>query len=40
VEAIVDQLLELREKHGVSYVSAFPRDTEAFAPVVARLVGK
>jgi probable F420-dependent oxidoreductase len=40
VEAIVDQLLELREKHGVSYVSVFPRDTEAFAPVVARLVGK
>jgi len=40
VEAIVDKLLEQRERHGFSYVSVFPRDTDTFAPVVARLAGK
>jgi probable F420-dependent oxidoreductase len=40
VDAIVEKLLEQREKHGFSYVSVFPQDTEAFAPVVARLAGK
>ncbi|SRR5712691_4362885 len=38
VDAIVDKLLEQRERHGVSYISVFPSD--AFAPVVARLGGK
>jgi alkanesulfonate monooxygenase SsuD/methylene tetrahydromethanopterin reductase-like flavin-dependent oxidoreductase (luciferase family) len=37
IDAIVDKALELRERHGVSYISVFPSDTETFAPVVARL---
>jgi probable F420-dependent oxidoreductase len=40
LDAIVDKLLEQRERHGFSYVSVFPRDTDAFAPVVTRLAGK
>lgn len=40
VDAIVEKLLEQRERHGFSYVSVFPGDTEAFAPVVARLARK
>jgi hypothetical protein len=40
VSAIVEKLLELRERHGVTYTSVFPGDTEAFAPVVARLACK
>jgi probable F420-dependent oxidoreductase len=40
VDAIVEKLLEQRERHGFSYVSVFPQDTDAFAPVVARLAGK
>jgi hypothetical protein len=40
VDSIVDKLLELRERFGISYVSVFPQDTEAFAPVVARLAGR
>jgi len=39
INAIVDNLLELRERHGISYISVFPSDTDAFAPVVARLAG-
>ncbi len=39
IDAIVDKALELRERHGVSYVSVFPSDTETFAPIVARLKG-
>jgi hypothetical protein len=37
VDAIVDKLVEQRERHGISYISVFPSDTDAFAPVVARL---
>ena len=40
VEAIVDKLVEQRQRLGISYISVFPADTEAFAPVVARLAGK
>jgi probable F420-dependent oxidoreductase len=39
-EAIAERLLELRERHGVSYITVFPQDVEPFAPVVARLAGK
>jgi probable F420-dependent oxidoreductase len=39
INAIVDKLLELRERYGISYISVFPSDTDAFAPVVARLAG-
>ena len=37
VEAIAEQLAERRERLGVSYVTVFERDLEAFAPVIARL---
>jgi hypothetical protein len=37
---MVDDLLELRQRHGISYISVFGRDMEAFAPVVARLAGR
>jgi probable F420-dependent oxidoreductase len=40
VDAIVDKLLEQRDRHRISYISVFPRDTNTFAPVVARLAGK
>jgi len=40
VNALVEKLLELRERHGITYISVFPANTEAFAPVVARLAGK
>ncbi len=39
IDAIVDNVLELRERHGISYISVFLSDTETFAPVVARLKG-
>jgi hypothetical protein len=39
VDAIVEHLLALREQHGISHVWAYPHDTEALAPVVARLAG-
>jgi hypothetical protein len=39
VDQMVDALLELRQQHGISYISVFGRDMEAFAPVVARLAG-
>ena len=39
VDAIVDKLVEQRQQLGISYISVFPSDTEAFAPVVARLAG-
>ena len=39
IDAIVERLLALRERYGISYVSVFPQDMEAFAPVVARLAG-
>jgi hypothetical protein len=40
INAIVDKVLELRERHHISYISVFPSDTNAFAAVVARLSGK
>lgn len=40
VEQIVERLLGFREQYGISYVSVFPQDMEAFAPVVARLAGR
>ena len=39
VEQIAERLRGLRDRYGVSYVSVFPQDMEAFAPVVARLAG-
>lgn len=39
VEGIVERVQELRERFGLSYFTIFPRDMEAFAPVVARLAG-
>lgn len=40
VERIVEGLLALRERHGISYLSFFPGDVDTFAPVVARLAGR
>jgi probable F420-dependent oxidoreductase len=40
VDAVVEKLLELRERHHISHISIFEWDTAAFAPVVARLAGK
>jgi hypothetical protein len=39
VEHIVERVRALRERHGISYLTVFPGDVEAFAPVVARLAG-
>jgi probable F420-dependent oxidoreductase len=39
IEGIVERLHELRERYGVSYISVFPQDVGAFAPVVTRLAG-
>ncbi len=39
VDFMLDRLRELRLLYGISYILVFPRDTEAFAPVVARLSG-
>ncbi len=40
LDAIVAKLLEQRDRHGISYISVFPSDTNTLAPVVARLAGK
>jgi probable F420-dependent oxidoreductase len=40
IEAIAERLRELRERYGVSHISAMPSDVDAFAPVVARLAGR
>jgi HAE1 family hydrophobic/amphiphilic exporter-1 len=40
IEEIVETLLERRERLGLSYVTVFDRDMQAFAPVVARLAGR
>jgi probable F420-dependent oxidoreductase len=45
VEQIVEQLLESRERYGISYISVLdfpgmPSSVEALAPVVARLAGQ
>ena len=39
VEEICATLCERRERWGISYLTVFERDMEAFAPVVARLAG-
>ena len=39
VDQIVEQLLALRERHGISYLIVVQPQMEAFAPVVARLAG-
>jgi probable F420-dependent oxidoreductase len=40
VDAIVERLFALRERYGISQISIYPPDVEAFAPVVARLAGR
>lgn len=40
VESICEQLLERREKYGISYVTVGRSVMEAFAPVVERLAGR
>jgi alkanesulfonate monooxygenase SsuD/methylene tetrahydromethanopterin reductase-like flavin-dependent oxidoreductase (luciferase family) len=40
VNQLCEQVLANRERFGLSYVSVFEKDMEAFAPVVQRLVGK
>ena len=40
VERLVEDLLAQRERHSISYLTVFPSDVEAFAPVVARLAGR
>jgi len=39
IEQICDTLRQRRERYGISYVTVFERDMEAFAPVVERLAG-
>ena len=39
VEEICETLRERREQYGISYLTVFERDMDAFAPVVARLAG-
>jgi probable F420-dependent oxidoreductase len=39
VDGIVDRLIELRERFGISYFKIFPRNYVEFAPVVAKLAG-
>jgi probable F420-dependent oxidoreductase len=38
-EQICDTLQQRRERYGISYLTVFERDMEAFAPVVTRLAG-
>jgi hypothetical protein len=38
--AVVERLLERRERLGISYIEIDDRDAAAFAPVVARLTGQ
>lgn len=37
--SVVEDVTRLREEHGISYLTVFPTDVEAFAPVVAQLAG-
>jgi probable F420-dependent oxidoreductase len=39
VEEICETVRRRRERYGISYLTVFERDMEAFAPVVARLAG-
>lgn len=40
VEEIADMLCNHRERFGLSYLTIFERDMEAFAPVIVRLAGR
>jgi len=40
VEEICETVRQRRERYGISYLTVFDRDLEAFAPVVARLGGR
>ena len=40
IEQISEGVLARRERHGISYLSVYPRDMAAFAPVVAQLAGR
>jgi probable F420-dependent oxidoreductase len=40
VDAIVDRLVERRERFGANYITVQQSETESFAPVVARLSGR
>lgn len=40
VDEICETLRQRRERYGISYLTVFDRDLEAFAPVVAQLAGK
>lgn len=40
IDQIVEDLIAQRERHGISYITVLPQDMEAFAPAVARLVGR
>ena len=39
IEEMCETLRQRRERYGISYLTVFERDMEAFAPVVARLAG-
>jgi probable F420-dependent oxidoreductase len=39
LDAIVERIVERRQRLGISYIVVFEKDMEAFAPVVARLAG-
>ncbi|MBI3688640.1 MAG: hypothetical protein HY241_15145 [Actinobacteria bacterium] len=39
VEEVCDQLVDLRDRHGVSYVTVFDGRSEGFDDVVVRLSG-
>ncbi len=39
IEAVVDRLVERRERYGISYVTISDSNMEAFAPIVERLAG-
>lgn len=39
IDEICETIQQRRERYGISYLSVFERDAEAFAPVVARLTG-
>ncbi len=40
VEQLCEEVLARRERYGISYVTVFEKNMEAFAPVVARLAGE
>jgi hypothetical protein len=40
IDEICETVRRRRERYGISYLTVFERDMEAFAPVVARLAGQ